>query len=667
MPFRFLQDAALEEPPANQSESLCQTAFTRAKWRGRFIGVGAATLGPLIAATSRVPLRDYFTGPKGSSNLLLEWSYLQSTLNRLRRFIKRRVRQAWRWIFPVRSISEGQVHFTHLIEIASRAPRVSSPLRIAFVVPVYNTNPAYLDSLLASVRTQRPGAWELIFSDDGSDAVPTRTWLTRHMHDVDLTILRSEQNRGIAAATNAAIAVASADWIGLLDHDDGLAPYAVDRILAALAAAPDCQFLYTDEVIANAALEPIELMLKPAFDPVMLSGVNYINHLSLYRRNKLLGIGGLREGFEGSQDYDLVLRYTKNLKRHECLHLPYPAYLWRRDGNSYSALHFDQATRSARAALGEAYASDGVSIQVSDAVGGNLHRLRFDLTIRQHSKVSVIIPNRDSYELINRTLHGVLEQTDYPNIEVIVIDNGSEDPRVLDLYAQRTAGSVPFSAIVEREPFNFSRAINKGIARATGDLILLLNNDVEILEPSWLNEMVSCFDYPDVAIVGAKLLYPDRTIQHAGVIVGFGGLAGHWYLNKSEDFPGPFGRLWVRQSMSCVTGACMLISKSALAKLGPLDEEDLPIAYNDVDLCMKAIKGGMRVVWTPFATLIHHESASRGSDETEANIVRFRREQSNLRNRHATDVYADFAINPLYSTDRSTPIVVLPPSLPAAR
>ena len=572
----------------------------------------------------------------------------------------------WRRSFPAKVLRDAEIQFASIVDMARRAPAPAVKTSIAFVVPVFDTNPAYLDALLASVRAQRAGAWELILSDDGSQAVETRAWLKRHAGAHDVKILRSERNRGIAGATNAAIAASRAEWIGLLDHDDALAPFAVDRVLHALAAAPECLFLYTDEVIADADLKPVELFLKPAFDPVMLSGVNYVNHLALYRRERLLGLGGLREGMDGSQDYDLVLRYTRGLTRRECLHLPYPAYLWRRDGRSYSALHMGLATLNARRALAEANACGDFAPQVTEAIDPNLHRVRFDLACAR-PKVSVIIPNRDSFDLIVRVLRGVMEETDYPDLEVIVVDNGSQDARVLDLYEQRKAQAKAFAAIVEPEPFNFSRAINKGVRRATGDFVLLLNNDVEILEPGWLLEMVGCFAYPDVAIVGAKLLYPDRTLQHAGVIVGFGGLAGHWYLNAPENFPGPLGRLWVRQSMSCVTGACLLVSRAALDRLGPFDEELFAIAYNDVDLCMRAVAAGMRIVWTPFAALVHHESASRGSDETEENIDRFRREQDNLRARHATDRYADFAINPWYSTDRSIPVVVMAPTLPPQR
>ncbi|NLH82934.1 MAG: glycosyltransferase [Phyllobacteriaceae bacterium] len=563
----------------------------------------------------------------------------------------------------------ARASFDHAVWLARRdaddTPLSTPP--ISLIVPVYDTPTRYLDELVASVRGQRPGSWRLILSDDGSKSEATRAWLDAHAADADLTIVRNPVNGGIVAATNAGIAVATTPWIGFLDHDDALAPYALDRVVRALDAHPECRFLYTDEVVADDRLRPLDLFLKPAFDPVLLAGVNYVNHLSLYRRDRLLEIGALRPGFDGSQDYDLLLRYTAGLGPGECLHLPYPAYLWRRDGASFSARHLDRATAAARRALAEAHRRPHREVEVEGAVNPDLHRVRFDLDRDEWPLVSVVIPNRDAFELISQVLEGLIEKTDYPSLEIVVSDNGTTDPRVLALYESRAAGPVPFRAEIHPEPFNFSRSTNRGIALSKGSLILLLNNDIEVLEPNWLKEMVSCFDWPDTAIVGAKLLYPDRRIQHAGVIAGFGGLAGHWYIGQHENFPGPMGRLWVRQSMSVVTGACMLVSRAAFDRVGLLDEKDFAIAYNDVDLCLRAVAAGMRVVWTPFATLIHHESASRGSDETPANIERFRREQANLRRHHATDRYEDRALNPWYSKGTSTPAPIGVDHLPEAR
>lgn len=248
-----------------------------------------------------------------------------------------------------------------------------------------------------------------------------------------------------------------------------------------------------------------------------------------------------------------------------------------------------------------------------------------------------------------------------------MIDNGTTDARVLDLYDQTAKTAVSFKAEIKPAPFNFSRQVNRGIALATGELILLLNNDIAIIEPNWLREMVSCFSYPDTGIVGARLLYPSRRLQHAGVIVGLGGLAGHWFMDRREEVPGPMARLHVRQSLTAVTGACMLISRHCIDQVGTFDEEGFAIAYNDIDFCLRAVSKGFRVIWTPFATLIHHESASRGSDETRANRERFKRDKNRLRERHNTGTFEDRAFSPWYRRDRSEPAEFLPDRLPKAR
>ncbi len=507
----------------------------------------------------------------------------------------------------------------------------------------------------------------MVLSDDGSTQAETLVWLDAHASEPELRILRNSENRGIAAATNAGIHAATGEWIALIDHDDAIAPFGLERIARALVDHPEAQFLYTDELITDGKLNPEGSFLKPAWDEVLLSGVNYINHFSVYRRQRLMALGLLRDGFQGSQDYDLLLRYTRGLRAGEVLHLPYLAYLWRRDGVSYSARYMEKATANARKALAERYEQGGHPLAVQPALNPDLHRPDFAGSRESWPSVSVIIPSRNAKALIEQVMQGLREKTDYPELEVIVVDNGSDDADVLALYEAWRGGPLPFRADIVPEPFNFSRAVNRGVRQARGEVLLLLNNDIEILEPGWLKEMVSCLSYPDTGIVGAKLLYSDRKIQHVGVIAGLGGLAGHWFIGEDRGTPGPMGRLQVRQSLSVVTGACFLISRACWEKIGPFDEEKFAIAYNDVDFCLRAVEKGFRVVWTPFAELIHHESASRGSDETPQNIERFRREQNNLRERHRTDILSDRAYSPWWRTSHSLPADIMRDKLPPPR
>lgn len=538
---------------------------------------------------------------------------------------------------------------------------------VSFVTPVYNTKPAYLDQLLESFRMQRKGAFRLILADDCSTAPQTREWLDRHSDDPRLTILRAPENGGIAAATNLGLSAATGEWVGFIDHDDALTPFAVDALIDAIEKRPNAQFIYTDEIVTDAHLQPKHYALKPAYDPVLLSGVNYVNHLSLYRRERLAALGGLRRGFDGSQDYDLLLRYLAGLAKEEIVHLPYPAYLWRRDGASYSTNFLSRATDNARRALAESYSRGGAPAVVEPALDKNLHRVRLPLPGGVAPRVSIVIPSRDSYDLISRLFADLTLRTDYPNMEIVVVDNGTKDRRVLALYDKMRETHPAFRADIVEEPFNFARQVNRGLRAATGDCVLLLNNDIQVIDADWLAEMVACLSYPDAGIVGARLLYPNGSLQHAGVIVGLGTVAGHWFCGMPGDYPGPMARLRVRQSFAAVTGACLLVSRACLAAVGELDEANFAIAYNDIDFCLRAGRTGYRTVWTPFATLYHHESASRGSDETKANIDRFKREQEKLRARYGLLDYDDPAFNPWYSRDNAAPRLILPARLPEPR
>jgi GT2 family glycosyltransferase len=565
-------------------------------------------------------------------------------------------------------------HYRHVIRLASLETRPivkpmevhKSPL-ISLITPVYETYPDHLDALLQSFSKQTNSNTELVLCDDGSRSLATRQCLRRWNGYPGLTIVRLESNSGIAAATNRALTEARGKWVGFVDHDDVLSPHALERLDRTLKTHPDAEFIYTDEVVADERLRPVGYILKPAFDPVLLSGVNYINHLSLFRRERLMQLGGLSRGFDGSQDYELLLRYLSGIAPKAVVHLPFPAYIWRRAEGTFSVRNKQRAIDAARRALARHHSSARGELSVHPAIDPDLHRPRFDLAMESWPLVSIVIPTRDAFDLISRVLKDLSENTDYPSLEIIVVDNGSSDLRVLELY-ERCKRHIPdFKSVLEVEPFNFARQVNKGIGLASGKYVLLLNNDVQILSSDWLREMVSCFSYERVGIVGARLLYPNKTIQHAGVIVGFGGLAAHWFDGSPADHPGPFSRLRVRQTMSAVTGACMLISRECLDRVGHFDEANFAIAYNDIDYCLRAAEHGFSTVWTPFASLIHHQSASRGSDDTAANWNRFQREKTALQGRYGTADYVDPYSSPWYTRRLAVPGLAMLPALPEAR
>lgn len=538
---------------------------------------------------------------------------------------------------------------------------------LAIVVPVFNASARHLDELLASYDTQKIDGVELILSDDGSDSEETKRWLRMHDNKPGIVIIYNSKNQGIAVATNAGIAAATAKWITFLDHDDLIAPHGIKAIYRCLCDNPDAMFCYTDELIVNDKLKIQSSFMKPAFDPVLLSGMNYINHFSVYRRSRIDELGFLREGFDGSQDYDLLLRYLNGLDETQIVHLPYPAYWWRITERSYSRIFLDKALSNARRTLNEHFISDSWSVTVSPALNQELHKVDFVPENGQWPKIGIVIPSKNSPALISEILSGVFEKTDYPDFEVIVVDNGSDNLETLEIYQKYQAKHQNFAYTIIPEPFNFSRSINRGIAALEAEHYLLLNNDVEVINGGWLKEMVSCLAYNKVGIVGAKLLYANDTIQHAGVIAGFKDLAGHWYYKQPCDVAGPMGRLKVRNSMTCVTGAVMLISGQCIQENGPWDEGSFAVAYNDVDYCMRAHVNQFRVVWTPFACLYHHESISRGSDKSRKNLIRFQKEKQNLQIKHKTTSYEDPASNPFYSRIKSVASVVLPENVPNGR
>jgi GT2 family glycosyltransferase len=446
---------------------------------------------------------------------------------------------------------------------------------------------------------------------------------------------------------------ARAPYVARIEAPGRLAPHGAERIAAALAAAPGAWALYTDEAYLDAQGVSREIVLKPAFDPVLLDSFDYFGALVVYDREKVLALGGWR--YEGAQgDHDLALRFADAAPPGAILHLPFPAVLRR-----------EPPHETARAPVAARHERAGRRIGFATSLAPDRLRPILRPEPRDWPKVAIVVPSRDAPHLIGPLLQG-LARADYPDFEIVVVDNGSTDPDTLALYETHRANKG-FRAEIEKAPFNFAGAVNRGAELTDAPLLLLLNNDIETLAPGWLKEMVGCLDYPGTGIVGARLIYPDGTLQHAGVIAGLGGYAGHWHVGREQSELGPQRRLAARQSLSVVTGACMLVTRACFEAVGGFDEEAFAVAYNDVDFCLRAGSKGFRVIWTPFATLVHHESVSRGSDERPENAERFAREKTALAARHGTATFEDRAYNPWALRGHSDPWPAARDALPPAR
>ena len=542
------------------------------------------------------------------------------------------------------------------------AERGERPL-LSFIAPIYNTRPEHLRDLVASFEAEEAPYVELILADDGSSSAATKQALVQAGEVPGVRVLTLPQNGGIAVASNAGIAAARGEWVAFIDHDDAFVAGATAVIAKAIADNPDADFFYTDEIITNAALKLTGCFCKPAYDSVLLSGLNYINHFSVFRRAQLTELGGLSLDCDGSQDYDLLLRYLADARRGSVVHIPFLAYTWRRGEESYSAVFRERSVGNARRALQRAYALAHRTVTVEPAGQPDLHRIRFPAAARPF--VTIVIPNRNSRDLITRIVADLKTRTSYPDVEIVIPDNGTTDPDVLRFYAAQA--NDRFTVDLVTEPFNFSRMCNRAARIARGDAILFLNNDIEVIESEWLAEMVECLAFAGTGIVGAKLLFPNGKIQHVGVIPGLGEAAGHWFDNDNSDEPGPQGRLAVRQTIGAVTGACMLVTRSCFDAVGGFDEKAFPIAYNDVDLCLRARQLGYRTVWTPFATLVHHESVSRGSDEHGESNIRLRADIARLQERHGTKSLIDEAYSPFYDRRYARPHLIMQSALPVTR
>ncbi|GJD34385.1 glycosyltransferase family 2 protein [Methylobacterium aerolatum] len=518
------------------------------------------------------------------------------------------------------------------------------PAVVSVLMPVHNPAPKVLRAAIASLRAQLYPHWELCAVDDASTDPAVTALLAREAAaDPRIRVVRRPENGHIARATNDALAQAKGPWCVFLDHDDVLAEDALFEVARAAREDPGLVLIYSDEDKIDGRGRRFEPHFKADFDRELLYAQNYINHLTAVRTDALRHLGGLRPGFEGSQDHDLLLRLTAGLDPARIRHIPRILYHWRAAGGSgtFSDRALAQAEAARLRALAEVVAGSGARAERGPE---GFNRLVHPLPAPP-PPVSVIIPTRDRADLLAVTLDGLLARTDYPAIEVVVVDNDSREPATAALFAS-LAGDGRVRVLPVPGPFNFSDLSNRGAAAATGPVLLFLNNDIEVIGPDWLTELVRQAVRPEIGAVGAKLLYPDRTIQHGGIVLGIDGVAGHSHLGVPDSEPGYFARMRIAHEVSAVTGACLAMRAEVFAQVGGFDAQALKVAFNDVDLCLKVRAAGYRIVWTPFASLIHHESKSRGPEDTPEKKARFEGETRVMLGRWGGELRADPYYNP---------------------
>jgi GT2 family glycosyltransferase len=567
-------------------------------------------------------------------------------------------RQYQRWIALYDTITNDDLAAMrrHVATFATR------PL-ISVVMPVYNTPQNLLYEAIESVRAQVYENWELCIADDSSTNPHVRRILDEYVRkEPRIKVVHRQINGHISRASNDALALASGDWVALLDHDDLLRPHSLYCVADAINRNPEALLFYSDEdkIDEYGRSDPY---FKCDWNEGLFYGHNMFSHLGVYKRSLLNEVGGFRAGLEGAQDYDLVLRCIERVERQAIIHIPRILYHWRINLGSTASSPGEKnyAIVAAERALNEYFTRRGIAAQVEEMPARGMTRARFAVP-EPTPFVSIIIPTRNGRKLLETCIGSIRERTSYPNFEIVIVDHRSDDGDTL-AYLNEIETSGTARILKYDNEFNFSAINNFAVRHSSGDFICLLNNDTEVIAEDWLTEMVGCALQPGVGVVGAMLRYPNDTIQHAGVVLGLTGVAGHVYAGQPANYPGMMCRAHLSQEMTAITAACCLVRRSIYEEVGGLDEENLKIAYNDVDLCLRVREAGYRNYWTPHAVLYHHESMTRGYETTPEKQERFLREQAYMKKRWLHWIANDPAFSPNLSLDRNDVALAFPPRL----
>ena len=501
---------------------------------------------------------------------------------------------------------------------------------ISVVVPAYKTSAKFLREMIESLEVQTYTNWELCIANASpEDAAMSEVLREYTSKDARVKVENLKENLGIAENTNAAMEMAAGEYTGLLDHDDLLAPQALYRIVEALNQSreePDVFYSDEDKVTTDLS-EHFQPHFKPDFNVDLLRSNNYITHFFVVRTSLIRQVGGFRREYDGAQDYDFIFRCTEAAKK--ICHIPEVLYHWRTHqastaDNPASKMY---AFEAGRRAIEGNLKRTGTPGTVEHTPDFGFYRVKYP--VQGEPLVSVIIPNREEKETLQACVESIFEKTAYKNYEIIIVENNSSSEEIFRYY--RKLSEDPRVHLIRwKKGFNYSAINNFGVRHAKGDYLLFLNNDVKVIDPDWMSEMLSVCQRKETGAVGVKLIYPDNTIQHAGCVVGMGGIAGNMFVNMPAERTGYLHKASLLQDMSCVTAACMMMKKNVFLEAGGFTEE-LAVAFNDVDLCLKVRSHGHLIVYDPYVKLYHYESKSRGTEDSEEKVRRFQTEIEYMR------------------------------------
>jgi GT2 family glycosyltransferase len=506
---------------------------------------------------------------------------------------------------------------------------------ISVLLPVYNVPERFLRAVIESVRSQIYANWQLCIADDNSPSPHVKRVVEEYAaRDPRIVYVFREQNGHIAEATNSAATLATGDFIGFLDHDDELRENALYWVVKELNEHRDADLVYSDEdKITEDGIRHYP-HFKSDWNPELMLCQNYVCHFTVVRRTIFDKLGGIRKGFDGAQDWDFVLRVSENTTPDKIRHIPKILYHWRViDGSTAKATESKPYVTAAQIKAVsehlERIGDAGARVEALPAI--SMLRVRYTVP-EPHPLVSLIIPTHNRHDLLSTCVSGILDKTSYKHIEVIIVDNRSDDAETLQ-YLELIRNDPRVRVVRDEGAFNFARINNDAVKYARGSILGFINNDIQVTSSEWLNEMVSHVIRANVGAVGARLLYPNGTVQHAGVILGIGGVADHMMKHISAQSLGYFCRAVLPQNLSAVTAACMLVKREVFERVVGFDQENFAVAYNDIDFCLRLRQAGYLITYTPYAELLHHESVSRGYEDGPEKRARFEREYEEMRRR----------------------------------